>query len=448
VLSDARSRRAARRAGRRLRAARGAISLEYLGVTLAAAAITIAIAAGTPQIRAAISDLMAEVVCALSGPDCVVDSGAEGEGPFTARVPTDTDSDGLPDAEERRLGLAWGDADSDDDGLGDYLEVNGRSDAFISGRTDPKDPDSDDDGVSDGEELRLSAEHEGGYAFDPLVADADRDGMNDAQELALGTRPDDEFTESEGGGFETLSDLEEVFTYGTDPNSVDTDGDGEWDDWEIRDGTNPLVDERSGVEKLLEGLEDFVLGDPIGTIAGGGAGAAAKLGGKGLKRFADEIAQTGAKGADDVARRLDDAATRLDEATAAGGGAGRVPVTAAQADTKLRLEEAARRAVEQTKHETGLASGPVFGTKAHTAFRQEVQRLGLASEVTYLRGRTFAQYKKDSIRADAVLGPDDAPQAIFDLKTGSARLTEGRIARIRDHLPDGFDDIPIIEIRP
>lgn len=354
MLSLARSRRSARRVRRRLGAARGAISLEYLGVTLAAAAITLAIAAGTPQIRGAISNLMAEAVCALSGPDCVVDSGAEAEGPLTARVSADTDSDGLTDREERRLGLAWGDPDSDGDGLGDYLEVKGPVDSFtpsgtdtvISGRPDPKDPDSDDDGIPDGQEVRLNVDSEPGYVFDPLLADADRDGLSDPQELAVGTNPQDEETDQQDGGIEGLTDFEEVFTYGTDPNSVDTDGDGEWDDWEIRDGTDPLVDERSGLEKLLGTVEDIVLGDPLGTIAGGGAGAAAKLGGKGLKKFADEIAETGAKGADDVASRLDDAASRIDEALAATAittsrGVARQSISAAALAARAKVEEGA-----------------------------------------------------------------------------------------------------------
>ncbi len=42
------------------------------------------------------------------------------------------------------------------------------------------------------------------------------------------------------------------------------------------------------------------------------------------------------------------------------------------------------------------------------------------------------------------------PIAIFDLKTGSAKLTPTRIAQIRDELPKEFDpkNIPIREVRP
>lgn len=53
-----------------------------------------------------------------------------------------------------------------------------------------------------------------------------------------------------------------------------------------------------------------------------------------------------------------------------------------------------------------------------------------------------------AVRLDVVQGPIDAPTAIYDLKTGSARLTKSRIAQIRANLPKGFQDIPVLEIRP
>ena len=59
---------------------------------------------------------------------------------------TDSDGDGLSDAEEASLGTNPFDADSDDDGLedGEELDVYG---------TNPLDPDSDDDGRADGDEV-------------------------------------------------------------------------------------------------------------------------------------------------------------------------------------------------------------------------------------------------------------------------------------------------------
>jgi hypothetical protein len=55
---------------------------------------------------------------------------------------------------------------------------------------------------------------------------------------------------------------------------------------------------------------------------------------------------------------------------------------------------------------------------------------------------------KGSIRLDVVKGPKDQPQAVYDLKTGTAdHLTLERIQQIRANLPPASRNIPIIEIR-
>jgi hypothetical protein len=41
------------------------------------------------------------------------------------------------------------------------------------------------------------------------------------------------------------------------------------------------------------------------------------------------------------------------------------------------------------------------------------------------------------------------PTAIYDLKTGNARLTDKRVAKIRAQLPPEWGyDVPIIQIKP
>ncbi len=59
----------------------------------------------------------------------------------------DSDTDGLPDQLEKKLGTNPKKADSDRDGVGDYEEIK------IYG-TDPLNPDTDNDGMSDGEEIK------------------------------------------------------------------------------------------------------------------------------------------------------------------------------------------------------------------------------------------------------------------------------------------------------
>jgi len=86
----------------------------------------------------------------------------------------------------------------------------------------------------------------------------------------------------------------------------------------------------------------------------------------------------------------------------------------------------------------------------HTEFSARIASLGrgdLQTEVAYRGGLVVKRGTPGSVRADVVEGTLERPIAIYDLKTGSARLTPTRIADIRSHLPQGFQDIPIIEIR-
>jgi type 1 glutamine amidotransferase len=116
-------------------------------------------------------------------------------------VETDSDGDGLTDAEETALGTDPLDPDSDGDGLEDGDEVN----VYF---TDPMADDSDGDGMSDGDEVQ--------YGYDPLDADQDgngtpdglddwdADGVDNATEVAAGP-PAHGAPASDGAGFSCAS---------------------------------------------------------------------------------------------------------------------------------------------------------------------------------------------------------------------------------------------------
>ncbi|MCL5950928.1 MAG: hypothetical protein M1132_04270 [Chloroflexi bacterium] len=101
-------------------------------------------------------------------------------------------------------------------------------------------------------------------------------------------------------------------------------------------------------------------------------------------------------------------------------------------------------------------SGHVAGTLKHTKFSKLVDSLGrsdLNTEISYLNGAPVKYGTRGSIRVDVVQGALKAPSAIYDLKTGSGKLTSDRIEQILSHLPNGGlgpngQPIPIIEIRP
>jgi RHS repeat-associated protein len=110
---------------------------------------------------------------------------------------------------------------------------------------------------------------------------------------------------------------------------------------------------------------------------------------------------------------------------------------------KEELAASAREALSKA----GPGKGPVYGTKVHTEFAKINRSKGIASEESYLNGEVVRHGKPGSVRVDAVKGTASQPQAIGDLKCGGACLTQQRVDQIRSHLPKGYQDIDIFEIR-
>ncbi len=123
----------------------------------------------------------------------------------------DTDGDGLLDYIEDQLGTDKTKADTDGDGLSDYEEV------VVLG-LDPRKADTDGDGVPDPDE------------------DCDNDGLTNREEYQRGANPVGTDSDLDG-----LTDGEEVNRHGTDPLKQDTDGDGADDLWEIQHGFDPTA---------------------------------------------------------------------------------------------------------------------------------------------------------------------------------------------------------------
>lgn len=89
--------------------------------------------------------------------------------------------------------------------------------------------DADNDGLSNLAELYI-------YGTDPHRADSDGDGIPDATEIAMSLNPRSRDTDGDG-----LSDAHEL-ALGTDPNKFDTDGDGLSDGFEYLElKTDPLI---------------------------------------------------------------------------------------------------------------------------------------------------------------------------------------------------------------
>jgi MYXO-CTERM domain-containing protein len=215
----------------------------------------------------------------------------------------DTDGDGIPDADETRIGTDPNDPDTDNDGISDGTEVgdpatprdtdgdttidaldtdsdgDGYTDSFEgladtdgdtlpdyrdtdsdgdtltdaaerAAGTDHRHPDSDGDCLPDPDEPDWSGDTDGDTLIDALDGDSDNDAVDDGIEAGLcgdadpatTTDPGNPDTDGDGldDGAEDLDLNGRVDAGETDPNLPDTDAGGTNDGQEIDDGTDPL----------------------------------------------------------------------------------------------------------------------------------------------------------------------------------------------------------------
>jgi len=112
---------------------------------------------------------------------------------------------------------------------------------------DISDLDSDSDGLSDKEEYKLGT--------NPYKADSDEDGYTDKEEVIAGYDPlkqeGNNLIDIDGDGLTG----EDEKKYGTNPNKVDTDYDGYPDGMEVIFGKDPLKADYSFLDPIIEGTE-------------------------------------------------------------------------------------------------------------------------------------------------------------------------------------------------
>ena len=144
----------------------------------------------------------------------------------------DVDADGLLDSWERDQ---FGDTTSNN-GVGDPDEDQLDNAAEFAAGSNPNKADSDDDGLSDFDEIET-------HKTDPSSADSDGDMLADADEIANGTSPILADTDADGldDGVETgTGTFVDASDTGTDPNKLDSDEDLISDGQEVAGNTNPV----------------------------------------------------------------------------------------------------------------------------------------------------------------------------------------------------------------
>ncbi|PKN56086.1 MAG: hypothetical protein CVU56_18060 [Deltaproteobacteria bacterium HGW-Deltaproteobacteria-14] len=170
----------------------------------------------------------------------------------------DRDGDRLADGREAFIGTDPDDADSDGDGIDDFMELAGGIPGVftIGADTDPLDADTDDDGLADGEERAGTGLLAAFGPTDPLEPDSDGDGIADGIEVGATTGVSGGFSDGPAevpfvGSADFSGDADPGSR--TDPNRADSDGDGLLDGDEDLDG---------------DGATTYVLGG-TGTSGGG-----------------------------------------------------------------------------------------------------------------------------------------------------------------------------------
>jgi hypothetical protein len=117
-----------------------------------------------------------------------------------------------------------------------------------------------------------------------------------------------------------------------------------------------------------------------------------------------------------------------------------------------RTTERLLSVLADTIQSLGPGAGPIFGIRVHVEFGRRVEELNIPGirdkgvEQSFSLGRDARYGLEGSVRTDVVLRDREGiPIAVYDLKTGNARLTPSRAREIRDGL--GRPNIPVIELR-
>jgi RHS repeat-associated protein len=133
-------------------------------------------------------------------------------------------------------------------------------------------------------------------------------------------------------------------------------------------------------------------------------------------------------------------------ALTAGGSAGEASETSTVVNESITVEEKMQAAATKAAETVGEGSGAVHGTKVHAEFGKLAGEIeGASIEVSYKNGQVVPYGTKGSVRADAVIGDVNAPNAVYDLKTGGAKLTPANVAKYNQHVPGAP---PVYQVKP
>ncbi len=209
------------------------------------------------------------LVTGLASGTALIQATNEGTSGFTSIkvvLTSDSDGDGIADDLELTLGLdpnnpADAKADRDHDGLSNKDEADFG--------TNLDNPDTDSDGLLDGEEVKVGAD---GFVTNPLLADTDGDGVRDALEVASGSDPTNPASLNLGNALTALTVAPNSFVLTI--NSVQGEGSRQLVvTGALKDGTTiDLTSTQRGTNYQSSDLNVCNFGSPDGRVFGGQGG--------------------------------------------------------------------------------------------------------------------------------------------------------------------------------
>ena len=169
-------------------------------------------------------------------------------------------ADDLPDVFRRIAEEPDPTLDTDEDGLPNWLELQGiRLGNGTIVTTNPADFDTDGDGLSDGEEVGTRQTGPDGDYYDgitnPANADSDGDFIIDSEETEMGTNPVN--ADTDGDSLDDLTEINADF----DPLNINPDGDSFSDAEEYARDSDPFYYDLTGWEYAAAVVAGFTLGD-------------------------------------------------------------------------------------------------------------------------------------------------------------------------------------------
>jgi hypothetical protein len=122
-----------------------------------------------------------------------------------------------------------------------------------------------------------------------------------------------------------------------------------------------------------------------------------------------------------------------------------------EAEEAVSIKANIQKAANQAEAKVPKGKGSVYGIKVHTEFKILIstlrqQGINVSSEISYLNGIVVKYGTKGSVRADVVVGDINSPVAIYDLKTGSAKMSAQEMRNYKTNVPTSVKTIE--ELKP